>query len=135
VSDPRVRSFYDWLVAQPDAVLRESIVTVRAWYQSGEPVQIPDRSSSPAPTPERQADLDAYRQMLRSLVAKGESYAIKAATADRFLHLALQDDRKMELLTASPLRVRLVLAASLGDDRTEAAERLVVDVDTPSTEL
>lgn len=128
ISDPEVHAFYLWLLEQSDALLEADLVTVReAW----ETQRVPDHLLAAAEAGEspRDPEGERFRGMLRSLEDKHSGYVLKAETADQLLALALQDDRRLKALGASPLRVAVVVAATAGDERTEAADRLGVDVD------
>ncbi|MCA9719829.1 MAG: metallophosphoesterase [Myxococcales bacterium] len=126
-SEPRVRGFVEWCARQPDELLTQDIIRVRAAYLRGEGADAPVVTVA-EPPPQERKELVGFRSMLGSLEAKGAEYELKPATADRVVAQALADDDKLALLRASPLRARIVLAASEGEDRDDVAERLGVDI-------
>ena len=83
---------------------------------------------TPPSAPEVDKELQGFRRMLASLARKGDDYDIKQSTADRVVALALPDDRKLAVLRESPVRARVVLAATPGEARDELAERVGIDI-------
>jgi hypothetical protein len=123
ISEPRVAAFHAWLVRQADAVLSEDIISLRRRYLAGR-----EEPQTTLVTSKRdEAELRGYRVALENL-AKRDG-VIQSATANALLERALADDRMMDALRASPLRVALVLATDIGEVRRDAADRLNVDVD------
>lgn len=123
ISEPRVAAFHGWLVRQAEAVLSEDIISLRRRYLAGEE-QPP---LTPLVSKRDEAELRGFCVALENLTRREGD--IQAATANALLKRALLDDRMMEALRDSPLRIPLVLAAEISDARRDAADRLNVDVD------
>ncbi|MFK8002767.1 MAG: RNA ligase [Polyangiales bacterium] len=123
ISEPRVAAFHAWLVRQADAVLSEDIISLRRRYLAGHE----EPSTKPITSKRDEAELRGYCAALENLASRGGE--IQSATAGALLERALADDRMMDALRTSPLRIPLVLAADVGDTRRDAADRLNVDVD------
>ena len=127
IREPRVAAFHAWLVRQSSDVLSEDIISLRQRYLAGheEPHNVP------AANKRDEAELRGFCAALENLadVHAIQGDLIQSSTANALLERALADDRMMEALRASPLRIPLVLAADDGDARRDAADRLNVDVD------
>ncbi len=118
LSDPRVAAFHAWLTECSDETLKLGIVELRAMYLDGHVP--PPRIGEAKPDPK----VRGFERALEGL----EGEALKPATAEKLLEKALAHDGILAMLRERPERVALVLACPEGDTRTEAAERLNVDV-------
>jgi predicted kinase len=133
IEDPRARAFYEWCQTQPDAVLRRDIIQLRKSYESGRPIEVMEdegRGAVPAKRRER-ADpaVRGFELALQSLAKKASEAGIKEETANKLLAAAVEDERKMSILERSEIRVDVVRAASHGEHRRVAAERLSIGLD------
>jgi predicted kinase len=125
VSAPRVAAFYQWASTLPDALLRQDIATLRAQFLAGE--EMPEWTPPPD-TPSPSSAAIGYTRALDNLARLDE---IKPKTADGLLRAALEGDDKMAVLRSHPIRDRLVLSATPGEDRQAAAEAANMDIDAP----
>ena len=122
----RVKSFYDWASRQPTSLLEQDIIVVRQAFLDGVE-HPPDPSTQPVgPSPQTHG----FRRALDNL---HKAPTIKTATADGLLAAALASTEKMAVLAEHPIKVRLVMAATPGSERTDAAEAAGLDIDDPPT--
>ncbi len=120
ISEPRVADFVEWAQRQPDEVLAKDIIAVRELYLAG----VDHEWTAPVDTRPDPKVLGFERALAG--IAGNE---IKATTADKLLAKALAHDGCMAVLRESELRVPLIMAATPGDARQDAAELLGIDID------
>ena len=120
VSEPRVADFVEWAKRQPDEVLQKDIIAVRELYEAG----VEHEWTAPIDT-KPDPKLRGFERALENL----EGSELKAETADKLLKKALEHDGCMAVLRESDMRVALIMAASPGDARRDAAELLGIDID------
>ena len=124
VSKERVKAFYDWACRQATSLLEKDIIVVRQAFLDGVESP-PDPLAQPAgPSPQAHG----FRRALDNL---DKAPAIKTATADGLLAAALASTEKMAVLAEHPIKARLVMAATPGSERTDAAEAAGLDIDDP----
>ena len=119
ISDPRAQAFYQWCCQQSDECLRQDIGTLRQAFSTGE--QMPRTPTPPQPS----KSLVGFQAALRNL---SKEDTIRQATADALLLRVLADNDLLQLLQSHPLRNALLLAASPGDNQSDAALLLGVDI-------
>lgn len=124
IREPRVQAFYDWAVQLSDEALSKDIVTLRELFLAGAdvPTYTPPRSAQPSPA------AIGFQRALENLAQEAQ---IKRKTADGLLRAALENNDKLAVLRASPIRDRLVLAATPGQTQMDAAEAVNMDLDAP----
>lgn len=112
------------MVLQPTELLEKGIIEVRRAYEAGE---LPD-GQEPLPPPDDKV-VRGFKRLLTSIEAHlGSGDRLEPATADTLLARVLGDDRLLELLRTSALRIPAVLGATPNEERDEAAEHLGVGI-------